>query len=139
MQIHKAIRVARNNAKLGVNDAANLLGTYGSTLSRMENGDAGIKAVMLVKMAELYQVSIDHLVSGEAIRQPSSLDLKMMGKVVQTIVEHVQQKRLTPTPVKLSKAVIQVYQAEANYMTDHPEAELDLKRHADLIDTIFEE
>ena len=139
MEIYEAIQRARMSANLGVNEAATKLDTYGPTLSRMEKGEAGIKADMLVKMSALYRVSIDRLVSGEVVKTPSSLDIEMMGLVVTTIAEHVQNRSLQPTPKKLSKAVIQVYLAEANYLMDHPDQELDLNRHADLVDAIFEE
>ena len=139
MEIHEAIRQARTNAKLGVNEAAEMLGTYGPTLSRMEKGGAGIKAGMLVKMSDLYKVSIDHLVSGRVVSQPSSLDLDKMEAVIKTIAEYVQRQSLSPTPAKLSKAIIQVYQAEVNHLNDHSEDEFDLSRHDGLIETIFEE
>ena len=139
MELPDAISQARTNAKLGLNEAARLLDTYGATLSRMEAGTTGIKAAMLVKMADLYKVSIDHLVRGEVVRQPSTIDLDMMGAVVRTIAEHVQSRRLTPTPIKLSKAVVQVYRAEVSYLLDHPKAEFDLQRHESLIDALFEE
>lgn len=139
MELPDAISTARKNAKLGVNEAAGLLGTYGSTLTRMEKGDAGIKVAMLLKMAELYKVSITQLVSGEVVREPSSLDLNMIGAVVKTIAEHLLQHSLSPTSTKLANGVVQVYKAEMTHLNDHPEDEFDLSRHSDLIETIFEE
>ena len=127
------------SANLGVNEAASKLETYGPTLSRMEIGEAGIKADMMVKMFMLYRVSIDRVVSGEVVKTPSSLDIELIGHVVVTIADYVQQRALQPTPKELSKAVIQVYLAEANYLMVHPSDELDLTRHADLVDAILEE
>ena len=127
------------SANLGVNEAASKLETYGPTLSRMEIGEAGIKADMMVKMFMLYRVSIDRVVSGEVVKTPSSLDIELIGHVVVTIADYVQQRAQQPTPKELSKAVIPVYLAEANYLMVHPSDELDLTRHADLVDAILEE
>ncbi|MBQ7434006.1 MAG: helix-turn-helix transcriptional regulator [Lachnospiraceae bacterium] len=65
MDIGKKIRNARTEAKLTQEQAAEALGVSRQTISNWENEKSYPDIVSVVKMSDLYSVSLDHLLKGE--------------------------------------------------------------------------
>ena len=62
LTVHTSLlRYIRRKKKIPLSDAAQLLGINKATLCRYETGKSKLKADMLLKMASIYNVSIDEL------------------------------------------------------------------------------
>ena len=71
----KRLKQARSNKKLTQNDVAGKLGIDYTTISKYENNNSQPDNEILRELAELYEVSLDWLISGQA----------MPGKPVDTL------------------------------------------------------
>lgn len=67
--------------------AAELLGVERSYLSRIENGVNGCSVDILVRMTELFDVSLDYLVAGKDV------DGKKLKDIIDTVVEQLHTLR----------------------------------------------
>ena len=65
MEIGSIIRNARNNAKLSQEQAAEALGVSRQTISNWETGKSYPDIISVIRMSELYSVSLDHLLKEE--------------------------------------------------------------------------
>ena len=65
MEIGTIIRNARNNAKLSQEQAAEALGVSRQTISNWETGKSYPDIISVIRMSELYSVSLDHLLKEE--------------------------------------------------------------------------
>ena len=65
MEIGSIIKNARNEAKLSQEQAAEALGVSRQTVSNWETGKSYPDIVSVIKMSELYSVSLDHLLKEE--------------------------------------------------------------------------
>ena len=66
LQVHIGfLRQARRNSKMTLLQAAQALGINKSTLSKYERGKSKVKSDTLLKMAEIYNVSIEQLLKEE--------------------------------------------------------------------------
>lgn len=71
MEIGSKIRSARTGAGLTQEKAAEALGVSRQTISNWENGRTYPDIVSVIKMSDLYQVSLDHLLKGEDAKPQS--------------------------------------------------------------------
>ncbi len=78
MEIGTIIRDARNEAKLSQEKAAEALGVSRQTISNWENGKSYPDIISVIRMSDLYSVSLDHL-------------LKEESSVKQTYKEYLEQ------------------------------------------------
>ena len=65
MEIGSIIREARNNAKLSQEQAAESLGVSRQTVSNWETGKTYPDIISVIRMSDLYSVSLDHLLKEE--------------------------------------------------------------------------
>lgn len=65
MEIGTIIRNARNNAKLSQEQAAEALGVSRQTVSNWETGKSYPDIISVIRMSDLYFVSLDHLLKEE--------------------------------------------------------------------------
>ena len=65
MEIGSIIRNARNNAKLSQEQAAEALSVSRQTISNWETGKSYPDIISVIRMSELYSVSLDHLLKEE--------------------------------------------------------------------------
>ena len=63
--------------------AAELIGVERSYLSRIENGANGCSVDLLIRLAEIYNVSLDYLLTGK------DTDGKRLKGIIDTIVEQL--------------------------------------------------
>ena len=63
------IRYFRKRAVLSQAELAELLDVSTMTISRIENGCVEIKAVYLLKMAEIFEVEIQDILSGNSVKK----------------------------------------------------------------------
>ena len=66
MEIGTIIRKARNEAKLSQEQAAEALGVSRQTISNWENGKSYPDIISVIRMSDLYSVSLDHLLKEES-------------------------------------------------------------------------
>jgi len=66
MEIGAIIRNARNNAKLSQEQAAEALGVSRQTISNWENGKSYPDIISVIRMSDLYSVSLDQLLKEES-------------------------------------------------------------------------
>lgn len=66
MEIGNIIKNARNKAMLTQEQAAEALGVSRQTISNWENGKSYPDIISVIKMSDLYSVSLDHLLKEEA-------------------------------------------------------------------------
>ena len=66
MEIGTIIRNARNEAKLSQEQAAEALGVSRQTISNWENGKSYPDIISVIRMSDLYSVSLDHLLKEES-------------------------------------------------------------------------
>ncbi len=66
MDIGSKIRESRTEAKLTQEQAAEVLGISRQTISNWENGKSYPDIISVLKMSDLYHVSLDHLLKGES-------------------------------------------------------------------------
>ena len=66
MEIGTIIRNARNEAKLSQEQAAEALGVSRQTISNWETGKTYPDIISVIRMSDLYSVSLDHLLKEEA-------------------------------------------------------------------------
>lgn len=65
MEIGSKLKDARNNKKLTQEQAAEVLGVSRQTISNWENNKSYPDIISVIKMSELYSVSLDHLLKEE--------------------------------------------------------------------------
>ena len=65
MEIGAMIRNARHNANLSQEQAAEALGVSRQTVSNWENGKSYPDILSVIRMSDLYSVSLDHLLKEE--------------------------------------------------------------------------
>ena len=61
------LRRLRRNKKMKIEQVAKLIGKSRSMLWRYENGQANMTAETLVKLAELYEVSLEKLITNKPL------------------------------------------------------------------------
>lgn len=66
MEIGSIIKSARNGAKLSQEQAAEAIGVSRQTISNWETGKSFPDIVSVIKMSDLYSVSLDHLLKEES-------------------------------------------------------------------------
>jgi transcriptional regulator with XRE-family HTH domain len=94
MEIGTIIRDARNEAKLSQEKAAEALGVSRQTISNWENGKSYPDIISVIRMSDLYSVSLDHL-------------LKEESSVKQTYKEYLEQStNVVKSNEKKSKLVL---------------------------------
>ncbi|MDQ0412910.1 helix-turn-helix domain-containing protein [Mesobacillus stamsii] len=65
MEFHERLRLIREKKKLQQKDAAAKVGIKNNTLSSYESGDRQPDFNMLIKLADLYDVSVEYLLRGK--------------------------------------------------------------------------
>ena len=94
MEIGTIIRDARNEAKLSQEKAAEALGVSRQTISNWEYGKSYPDIISVIRMSDLYSVSLDHL-------------LKEESSVKQTYKEYLEQStNVVKSNEKKSKLVL---------------------------------
>lgn len=94
MEIGTKIRHARNEAKLTQEQAAEALGVSRQTVSNWENEKSYPDIISVIKMSDLYSVSLDHL-------------LKEESAVKQTYMEYLEESvDAVKSKNKLSKIIL---------------------------------
>lgn len=94
MEIGTKIKRARNEAKLTQEQAAEALGVSRQTVSNWENGKSYPDIISVIKMSDLYSVSLDRL-------------LKEESAVKQTYIEYLEESTNTvKSKNRLSKIVL---------------------------------
>ena len=95
MDIGTKIKNARIDAQLTQEQVAEALGVSRQTMSNWENGKTYPDIVSVIKMSDLYAISLDHLLKGkEEVPVPNYIDyleestntVRSQGKLSQTIL-----------------------------------------------------
>lgn len=68
--IMERLRIARTKHKWTQKEVANKLGIHQSTYTKYETGDSDPSSEMLLKLAEIFEVSTDYLLGREQKEQP---------------------------------------------------------------------
>ncbi|WP_184561564.1 helix-turn-helix domain-containing protein [Sulfitobacter undariae] len=129
--------MAREQAGLSLEKAAECIGISGASFSRMENGLSKVSTDRLEMLASLYQVSASALIEGSIITMPSTVDLDRMRAVVEAVQKGIYQPRVRPSPEKVGIAVAEVYRMEIERIVNDPKAEFDPSRYNGLIEAMF--
>ncbi|MBB3992412.1 transcriptional regulator with XRE-family HTH domain [Sulfitobacter undariae] len=137
MAIYQTLRMAREQAGLSLEKAAECIGISGASFSRMENGLSKVSTDRLEMLASLYQVSASALIEGSIITMPSTVDLDRMRAVVEAVQKGIYQPRVRPSPEKVGIAVAEVYRMEIERIVNDPKAEFDPSRYNGLIEAMF--
>lgn len=66
MEFHERLRAMRENRGMKQNEAAAKIGIKNNTLSSYESGDRQPDYNTLIKIADLYEVSVEYLLRGKA-------------------------------------------------------------------------
>lgn len=67
MEFHERLRAMRENRGMKQNEAAAKIGIKNNTLSSYESGDRQPDYNTLIKIADLYEVSVEYLLRGKAL------------------------------------------------------------------------
>ena len=137
MAIYQTLRMAREQAGLSLEKAAECIGISGASFSRMENGLSKVSTDRLEMLASLYQVSASALIEGSIITMPSTVDLDRMRAVVEAVQRGVYKLRVRPSSEKMGIAVAEVYRMEIERIVNDPKAEFDPTRYNSLIEAMF--
>lgn len=91
MEIGSKIKQARNRANLTQEQAADALGVSRQTISNWENEKTYPDIISVVKMSDLYHISLDHLLKGE---QSSPTYLEYLEASTNTVKSKEQLSKL---------------------------------------------
>ncbi|GAA0471718.1 helix-turn-helix transcriptional regulator [Alkalibacillus silvisoli] len=96
MELHERLRLCREQKELKQNSVAEKIGVKNNTLSSYEKGDRTPDYKTLVKLADLYEVSVEYLIRGRSPRplEDNNLhffDLEGLSKEqIEDIKEHIE-------------------------------------------------
>lgn len=100
MEIEKKLREARANAGLTQEQVAEKIAVSRQTISNWENGKSLPDIVSIIKLSDLYQISLDELLKG---------DKKMKEKIEKDVKDAKDNKRLIFTTAILLFVVAIIY------------------------------
>lgn len=138
MAIHQTLKLAREQAGLSLEKAAERIGISGASFSRMENGLSKVTMDRLETLAALYEVSASELVAGAIVTRPSTIDLDRLKAVVAAVQKVVNDLGAQPSPEKMAMAVSELYRLEITHIVNDPAAQFDPIRHLGIIETMFQ-
>lgn len=92
LEIGKKIKKARNEAKLTQEKAAEGIGVSRQTISNWENEKSYPDVISVIKMSDLYSVSLDYLLKGE---QPMTNYYEYLEESTNTVKSNNKKGRLT--------------------------------------------
>lgn len=83
--ISERIREARHNAGLTIHQVAEKLGVTPSAIAQYESGRSGLQLERAIKLAEILNVSLQWLVSGEGVTPTAAKDPRFYAPVVNKV------------------------------------------------------
>lgn len=137
MAIHHALKRAREQSGLTLEEAAAKIGISGASFSRMENGLNNFTTDRLVKLATLYKVSASALVEGSVVNRPSTIDISRLKQVVEAVQEVVNRLNARPSPEKMASAVSELYKLEIERTLYDPDSTFDPGQHIGIVEAMF--
>lgn len=95
MEFHERLKAIREKKDIKQKDAADKVGIKNNTLSSYESGDRKPDYDTLIKLADLYEVSVEYLLRGKNIEKEESgnlffFDMKgLTGEEIEDIKRHI--------------------------------------------------
>ena len=137
VDIHAALKFAREHAGLTLAQVGHELGITDASVSRMENRQSKITTDRLIELAKLYKVSASALVEGAVVTNPNSIDLDRVRLIIEEVEMVISRLNVRPTPSKIGLAVTEIYREEIEYIVADVDAQFDPKRHTRRLELIF--
>ncbi|WP_129731941.1 MULTISPECIES: helix-turn-helix domain-containing protein [Bacillaceae] len=103
MHFGHRLRICREKKGLKQVEVAQIIGVANNTLSGYESGKYEPSLSMLIRLAELYEVPIEYIISGVKVSKSTSPDMQdLLGDIsqlsqsdielIKTLVERLKQK-----------------------------------------------
>lgn len=134
MELHRALRKAREDAGLSVNEVARHLGVGRSQIWRMEKDADFVSIARLRQVAELYGVQISTLFDDRVPNQAIGPTYQLIGMAVDAVNQVATNYAKSPSDGKFRQAVIAVIRHRHKEWDTDPTSKFDVKQYTALIE-----
>lgn len=139
MELHKHLRKAREDAKLGIQQVADHLGVGRAQIWRMEKDAEFISVERLKTLADLYGKPVASFFDDRLTFGDSDIPFQLIGLAIAATEDVASSMGDRPPADRLRKATLAVIRAQQKRWADDPHRRFDPKEFRILIEQYLEE
>ncbi|MDA9207356.1 helix-turn-helix domain-containing protein [Octadecabacter sp.] len=134
MELHEALKKARQDAGLSVSSVAQHLAVGRAQVWRMEKNAEFISIARLRQVAELYGVPIEVLLDDSLPPQAGDVSYQLVGMAVDAVMAVIAAKSIQPAQANIRDAVVTVIRLQQRRWDDDPKSKFFAKEYTALIE-----
>ena len=137
MELHEALRKAREDTGLSVKSVATTLGVGRAQVWRMEKDAEFISVARLRQLADLYGVPVETLLVDDITIGKTELSYQLIGLAAETVAVLAQRQTKTPSPQAQRCAVLAVVKLQQSKWAENPKVSFNRNEYTALIEEQF--